>query len=570
MRVLALAACALGEPQVHLAADPGGLEVAADRPLTRVEVLAADRPLATRRLPAPVDQVRVEVPWEAGTTHRVRLSFADGTTTERTWTSPAVLPAVRLEVEVPAGASPPLVDPVGEVPVLLVGGGVTTVRVRARAWRTGDVELTWGEQRVEAWLAAGSAVALDHAVHEPSTVAVRSADGQRELRVSPHAVSTAEIAARLIVVGDVFPAEASGTADLARPAGRVTVQAPWWEATLAAAGMGFRPRDRWSPWAWQALTLENRGPDDLDVAVQARVLLEGSAGLLPDPAFAARLRGADAPDGAVRVLVRVPAGARATAVLPFFVDEDRLPVATRWRELTVAVLGSPEPVHVSRRPLYVSRGSPLAAGVVVVALLAALAGAVGVFRGARPWLAAQPTSLLMTVALFGALTFTVGVVGQLAGLAVGALLGPFSVLLTAAFDDTLRTALLACLLTLLPRQGVAASTVLVGWLLSGLALGGLSPVDLVFVGARVFWLEAALWAAGVTRGRPGARRLALALTAASLASSAGALALHVVLYRLFWAPWYVAMVLVGPAGLYVLVACRLAAPLAASLRRVAA
>jgi hypothetical protein len=44
--------------------------------------------------------------------------------------------------------------------------------------------------------------------------------------------------------------------------------------------------------------------------------------------------------------------------------------------------------------------------------------------------------------------------------------------------------------------------------------------------------------------------------------------LHVVLYRLFLAPWYVAGVLIGPGFLYVLLACAVALPFADSLRKI--
>ena len=47
-----------------------------------------------------------------------------------------------------------------------------------------------------------------------------------------------------------------------------------------------------------------------------------------------------------------------------------------------------------------------------------------------------------------------------------------------------------------------------------------------------------------------------------------ALILHMTLYRLFYADWYIALLLGGPGFLYVALACAVAVPFADSLRRV--
>jgi hypothetical protein len=159
---------------------------------------------------------------------------------------------------------------------------------------------------------------------------------------------------------------------------------------------------------------------------------------------------------------------------------------------------------------------------------------------------------------------------------VAAALGPFSILLTALVDDALRYALLATLITLLPRPGTVALAALTSWLLSGAALGALSPLDLVFIGNRVIWLEGCLWLAGITRDPAwldeGAVkrwvRLAAAFGIASLATTATGIVLHAVLYRLFFAGWYVALLLAGPGFVYVLLACGFAVPFADSLRKI--
>ena len=257
-------------------------------------------------------------------------------------------------------------------------------------------------------------------------------------------------------------------------------------------------------------------------------------------------------------------------------DADRAAEGRWTRELTVTPIGATVPLWTEQAPLFVSRGSTAASAGLAAALAAAVLGLGLLVRGLPRWLRQAQTSELMTVALFGALSFLVSAAGQLVGMGVGALLGPFSILITGLVDDVLRYALWATLLTLLPRPGIAALGLLTHWLLSGVVMGAFSPTDVLFVGGRVLWLEGALWLVGITRSARWLEqgrllrwlRLSLGFGLASVATSATGLVLHVTLYRLFLADWYVAMVLAGPGFLYVVLACWLATPFAASLRQI--
>jgi len=89
--------------------------------------------------------------------------------------------------------------------------------------------------------------------------------------------------------------------------------------------------------------------------------------------------------------------------------------------------------------------------------------------------------------------------------------------------------------------------------------------------------EAALWAAGVTRSAAWRdespirqwARLATGFGVANAATVALGMASTAVLYRLYFAAWYVAFLVLVPGLLYVAIGCVLAVPFAASLRRVA-
>ena len=216
-------------------------------------------------------------------------------------------------------------------------------------------------------------------------------------------------------------------------------------------------------------------------------------------------------------------------------------------------------------------------GVAGIAVLAAAIGLVGLLVPGLRGLRRTSTRDLVTISIFASLLFVVGAAGQVIGLAVAAVLGPFGPFLTGVIDEALTTALLVTLITLVPKRGTASLAIVIGWLLRGLVLGGFSVVDVLFVGSQVFWLELFLGLAGLTGGAGRWRdnppvlrwlRLSVGLGGASVAAAACGLALQVVLYRLWLAPWYVVALLVGPSLLYVVAAVGLAVPFADSLRRV--
>ena len=110
----------------------------------------------------------------------------------------------------------------------------------------------------------------------------------------------------------------------------------------------------------------------------------------------------------------------------------------------------------------------------------------------------------------------------------------------------------------------------------GLTLGSFHPVDLLYLGSAVCWLELWLWIAGCTRGvawrdTPGEvfARLSVGLGVANVCATATALVVSVVAYRLYFADWYVALILALPGFAYVVLGCALAVGFSAALRRVA-
>lgn len=544
-------------------------------PISRVVLLDPQgAPRASQRSPAPVDELALRVALDPPGAWTARITGPEG---EVLLPVPIPdLPPVSARLEAPVGQSATPITAGQTVQVAILEGTDAPVALTVVPRRDGPVQLHLGEEALDAPAArAGDRLVLMSRLQGAVSGEIRAGEAVIPFSVETRPLSAEALRAQLALVEVAFPAERLGFRDLARSPGRIELPGPLWSATLQSLGLGARLRDPWAPWAWLGARLENRGEEAVNLVVRGRIL----QGEEPDPAFRPRLRETDDGTGAVSVLLRVPPGQQATAALPVFVDEALLPAeGGAWTvEVAVTPLGASRPLIVDRQPVYVRRGSALATGGLATMLLSSLGG-VGllVFRGRR-WLQQARTSDLMTVSLFGALSFLVSAVGTLIGLGLATLLGPFSTLLTGLLDDAFRYTLFATLIVLLPRPGTATGMLVVGWLLGGLVLGSFNPTDPLYLGSRILWLEGGLWLAGLTRGdgawlqqARGWRwlRLWLGLGLPSALSSAAGLVLAMVFYRLYYAPWYMALLIAGPGFLYVGLGVALAVPFAEALRRV--
>lgn len=542
-----LAACAPAPFTATAAIDGQTVTISASRPGFSVELRnEAGVPLA--RGVAAADTTVVALP--AGTVGEVTVHVVMGGASTDVQLEVAD-PAATIEVVVPPGSPPQHLRPGEFAHATLLEGTTTWAR-----YRYGD---TTGSFEV-----GGHSVLL--------TMPVGGSIGP-SFGIGVQTLTLAEAGRRLAIADVVFPATESGFVDLVRPSGRVTLPSPWWRGLLDSSGLGVRARDEFTAWAWTAIRLRNEGSMPMDVVVRSRIV--GPDGQ-PDPAFRPRVRAADDGTGNTSVLLRVPAGASATATIPLFVEEAALGNGPWTRVIEVLPLGLDAPLLTRTDPLFVSRSSSWLAAGLALTLTASAAGVALVLLRVRRWLREFDTASLVTIALFGALTFVAGTVGQLLGLGAAAAAGPFATMVTGLVDDALQATLLGALITVLPRPGSATLTVLVAWLLRGIATGTLSPMDIAFVSCRIATLEGGLWLFGLTRGgawREASRvqrvvRLGLGLAVGSFTGTAASLVLHAALFRLYFAPWYVAMVLIGPGFLYVLAAAGVADRVATQLRRV--
>lgn len=567
-----LAGCAASAPP-QIACDSAGVTVTGEG-IRRVEVWS-DGLRVARRAVAGLAEARVVVDVVGGVEVRVRTGEEHVLTCVVEESGDA---AVDVRFAAPAGQGMrPLAG--GEQTFVAFEGAPAEVAVVVTARRPGVAEVRLGErtQRLTLGVAGQREVVRGPLPADgPMTVSVRADGFAESVVLRPVAVAADAVASTLAVTRVVFPSDEGGGADPARPEGRVTLPGAGWTRLLRWLDLGARGEGEEVPWSFFAVTLANASGHDLDVEVRSRVL--GDEG--PAAAFRPVVRDADGGTGIVSALVRVPAGSEATARLPLFVHDDALPEGASEFDhvLTVTPLGLSTPVVERREALHVSRGSSWVALGFALALIAACLGVGSALVGLPRWLRTWSTGDLTTIAVFATLGFVVTAATALLSSGVAALLGPFSMLVTGLVSDCLRSALLATLVVLLPRRGTATVFLLIGWLMQGVALGAFSPTDFVFVGSRIFWLEGFLWLAGLTRGtawRDGSAlgrflRLSCGFAGASLLSMAGSIASQIVLFRLYYAAWFVALMLALPGFTYDVLACLLATSFAASLRKVQA
>lgn len=558
--------------EVHL--EDGAIELHADRDVRAIDVVAEDgTPVTRRTLPTPTRDVTVPIAPPPGAVWRLRAELRGGWIVERTVDGPAL--PVAVAIEAPVGQGRRAVVDGDRIEVWATPGTQAALLLTASV--PGDVTLTIdGTVSSLGFAARGDRQVVPVPLDHERRIAVAVGDEDVELTLIPRTLDPEDAARLLVVERTWLPADPSGRRDPTLPADRIVLPPRGWRETLGRLGFGFRALPEQAPFTWQAVALENRGDTPIDVVLRAEVV--GPDGL-PSPAFRSRLRSQE-DQPYVSAILRIPAHGSATGALPVYLDDRLVPEGRDTvfeRRIAVVPLGADAPLHEVAAPLVVSRGRGIAP---LSFLLACGTSAVGwslLVGRHRRFLRSTSTADLVTIAMFAALTFVVGAAFQLVGMAVSTVLGPLAPLLTGLPDDAFRAVLLATLLTALPKPGVFAAAATVGFLMRGIVLGSFHPVDLLYVGTVIAVHEAGLWVAGITRGTgwrdgpPTAQwlRLTAGFGFANVVCVLLGLSTSAVLYRLYFATWYVVALAAIPGFLYVAIGCRLAVPIAASLRRIA-
>lgn len=180
-------------------------------------------------------------------------------------------------------------------------------------------------------------------------------------------------------------------------------------------------------------------------------------------------------------------------------------------------------------------------------------------------LAGMKTRRLITIALFGTCAFAVvNVPSTLLNDFFHIFLGPFGFLITGMFSGVMLYMLTGALITLIPLHGVVSLMATIRLLLGMVAFGHMSPIVLLSYGVNALLLETALALSGFTSAQMqdtqparfsirGMVSLALACALADTVATYVTMQGMAVLYRLYYADWYIYMVMAVNGFFYTMI-----------------
>lgn len=179
----------------------------------------------------------------------------------------------------------------------------------------------------------------------------------------------------------------------------------------------------------------------------------------------------------------------------------------------------------------------------------------------------------ITTALFAAVAFGgIVVPTTILGDVLHVILGPFSVLVSGLLTEVLLYLLLVALLTIVPKPGVAALMLILKWLLSALVFGRVSPIGLGILAVSVVILESVLYLSGFYKHQqPGKAYQIIFVVLLGLADAVMTyinMELMMFFYRLYYASWYMALLVVINGFFYTALGAYLGLRIGKKLRQV--
>jgi hypothetical protein len=377
----------------------------------------------------------------------------------------------------------------------------------------------------------------------------------------------AESQAELALTGIRLPLDRYGNADLRVEANTLMLRDKTWDYyknVLRGKGAVSAAAEYSHPLTFMGLEFKNPKGEAKLLTVAAQLLdktmRQPVSGLYTPAASVedAHTAGFNAQTGRTVAFIALNGEDQQRADLPLYADEDRLAGGDYWLQIMVEEDGTP--LFIQEIPVRVIAANTRAAWVTAAALLLVTAGLLVCLCRWRQILAGLKTRWLITIALFGSASFAVvNVPTALLNDLLQVVLGPFAFLATGMFSGVIYYMLLASLVLLIPRPGAVLLMVSVRMLLGMLIFGHATPVSFLMQGSQAFILEIALYVTGFTKPLQAAapdeqtgqetgtgQLLLLALTLGAADSVSTFINLHVLslLYRLFYADWYIALCIV--------------------------
>ncbi|WP_419657470.1 hypothetical protein [Desulfosarcina variabilis] len=260
-------------------------------------------------------------------------------------------------------------------------------------------------------------------------------------------------------------------------------------------------------------------------------------------------------DDRIYARVQIPAKGQADVTLPVFADRGKVLAGHYLGRVSMNLFGSNTRVVSREFDLNVRKMSWSSIATTLYAMGVALVMGIFLVAGHPKLLGRFKTRWLILIALFGSAKFLVALVPRIfLNEVFNGLLGPFSAFATGLIREGITSLFVMSLVVLVPLPGVVTLSMLMSMILTCL-MGSLSPVFILFMVVAMSTTEIALYLTGFTRGSsPGftATKKALVLAAIGMgAASAFAMFvdyhLYMLLYRLYYADWFIGanIVIVG-------------------------
>jgi hypothetical protein len=246
--------------------------------------------------------------------------------------------------------------------------------------------------------------------------------------------------------------------------------------------------------------------------------------------------------------------AKQRILLPVYADEQFFESGGNYL-LQVTIADETDSTVVKEIPIKIIKQDSRAAGVVCFAVILLACGLSFAVCRFHRILRTFRTRWLVTVALFGAAAFAiVNVPSTLFGEFFHVLLGPFGFVMSGLFSSVFLYMIVMSLVILIPYPGVIALITTVRMLLGMLAFGQFSPITFLSYGIHALFLESFLYGSGMYRQLQSQQtddKMSLSKMAllAFICAAADCLSIYVslqsmaVLYRMYYADWYIELIL---------------------------
>ena len=493
----------------------------------------------------------------------------------------ANIPIIDVVIQAPIGEIPKRIQE--DVHISLLENKETLISLNFTALYDANYTIQIEEEKETIKMRRGETHLMFHSIDEDSVLYIESERGRVEYKILTHNQSLDHLQSNILLLGDTFPTDQFGLQDISRATDLITLQDPILEHLKSSLGLGVRISDEAVPWGFVRYEIQNTSSERHTLAIQHRIVDED--GKINRAFFPTNRRGENE-NGWVRTLISLPPQEMGHVQLPIFIKEGDIknPDFNKkiLREIEIYPLGSSQKLVARKSPMYIKKNSSFGLWGTFGTLFFAFLGTLFLqyilfFRLSKNHPKGFDVQDCIAIACFASVLFVSGTIAYMLGLGFAVVLGPLATMVTTIVDYLFRYPLIVTVLFISPKVGTYALFSATTWLLSGFSTGNFGLMDVIYLTSKVCLFEIMLYLMGITRYSSKWKeehhikirmRFAIALSVGGFLYGAAGMALHISLYRLYYADWYITMMLLGPGFFYIIIATWVSIPFAKSISKV--